>query len=196
MTGILRERLEHAEYKLRQAGMCLYPNGGAVYPWPGALRERVREWLTSYLAHFRWTSSRRLTELLWKWFFWLGEYFRLVGGGKVKMRLSAPRVAFTVREQQRCFLELLPGHVLVLEAGRFWDMLSRDAQARPLRFHARKLDVLESWLWESVLPVAWIGETGRRGTSIEERVLVCRWSAGKASCWEEAGSRQWMYRYG
>lgn len=37
---------------------------------------------------------------------------------------------------------------------------------------------VERRLWQSGVPVAWIGETGRRLTDIAERALVCRWAGG------------------
>ena len=43
------------------------------------------------------------------------------------------------------------------------------------RFPESRLPTIRNILWESGLPVAWIGETGRRITSINERVLVRRW---------------------
>lgn len=191
VVGALRERLEYAGQKLREAGMRLHGNGRVVYPWPWALLEEVRQWLNSYLAHLQRASSSGLTQSLWKRFFWLREYFRR-SGGKVQLRLSLPRTALTFREQKRWFQELLPGHVLMVQAGRFWEMImcpslrSPDTPAnvqmsRPPRIHARKLPAIKPWLWDTRLPVAWIGETGRRVTSIAERVLVCRWAAGRDS---------------
>jgi hypothetical protein len=47
----------------------------------------------------------------------------------------------------------------------------------PRRFPRRRLRSLERLLWNSDLPVAWIGETGRRPGSIAERALVRRWAA-------------------
>jgi hypothetical protein len=37
------------------------------------------------------------------------------------------------------------------------------------------LPALKGKLWASGAPVAWIAETGRRSTTINERSLVCRW---------------------
>jgi hypothetical protein len=45
----------------------------------------------------------------------------------------------------------------------------------PRRVPQRRLPALKSVLWRSGLPVAWIGETGRRLGTIAERALQCRW---------------------
>ena len=46
------------------------------------------------------------------------------------------------------------------------------------RFHERDEPMARELLWRSAVPVAWIGETGRRVGSIAERALVSRWA-----CW-------------
>lgn len=43
------------------------------------------------------------------------------------------------------------------------------------RFHSKRLPALKHKPWASGAPVAWIAETGRRITQINERALVLRW---------------------
>jgi hypothetical protein len=49
-----------------------------------------------------------------------------------------------------------------------------------LRFHEREESTARHLLWQAAVPVAWIGETGRRVGVIAERALVCRWDVGQA----------------
>ena len=63
--------------------------------------------------------------------------------------------------------------------GRWWELWGRYPEnLLPKgwqRFPKSRLPTVKNMLWQSGLPVAWIGETGRRVTSIGERVLVHRW---------------------
>ena len=43
------------------------------------------------------------------------------------------------------------------------------------RVHRRRLPQISAMLWEKSAPVAWVEETGRRVTRINERTLVRRW---------------------
>jgi len=84
-------------------------------------------------------------------------------------------------QQKKWFKARLPGHVLMLQKGGFWEMdveSARDDLALihwPSRFHRRRMAQIKKTLWKLGAPVAWIGETGRRLDRIAERALVCRW---------------------
>jgi hypothetical protein len=49
------------------------------------------------------------------------------------------------------------------------------------RFPDRRLLIVSRLLWKSGLRVAWVRETGRRVTGINERVLVRRWPGASRS---------------
>lgn len=152
--------------------------GRRVYPWHWPTLEAVYQWLNSYLGHFRKAASYRLVERLRQRFPWLGEYFRW-DGGRIAYAFSPPRPALRIAQQKAQFSSRLPGHVLVVQLGNWWEVWGGHP-AFPLpeawrRFHKNRLPAIRDMLWESGVPVAWIVETGRRVTGIGERVLVCRW---------------------
>lgn len=100
-------------------------------------------------------------------------------GRSIAFLIDPPRPALRIAQQRAQLCHRLPGHVLVVQMGRWWelwgsypeDLLSEEWQ----RFPDSRLPTVRDILWQSGLPVAWIGETGRRVTGISERVLACRW---------------------
>jgi hypothetical protein len=104
-------------------------------------------------------------------------------------RCPVPRHAVRLAQQTAWFATHLPGHVLLIRQGHYWEVAvppttsaadeaaAPDAlRAWPRRLSRRRLPALKSVLWRSGLPVAWIGETGRRPGTIAERALHCRWA--------------------
>lgn len=122
VVGALRERLLHAEEMLCRAGMRAHENGRAVFPWPWRLLEKIHQWLNSYLAHFGKGSSYRLILELRERFDWLDEYFRWAGR-KVVFRRPSPRGALRFSQQKMWFINRLPGHVIMVQLGGFWEMI-------------------------------------------------------------------------
>lgn len=183
VVGACHERLAQAEAVLSQQGLSLGER--PVYPWHWPTLVAVYRWLNAYLAHFRHAASHRLVERLWQRFPWLDEYYRRVGA-RVIYTFPPPRPAQRLDEQKAQFSSRLPGHVLVVQLGS-WCELWGGNPAYPLaqaqrRFHISRLPAVEGKLWESGVPVAWIRETGRRITTINERTLVLRWpGVGTAS---------------
>jgi retron-type reverse transcriptase len=204
----LRERLARTDEALRGLGMAAYHGGRGIFPWPWPLIEKVRQWLNSYLEHIKKTSGYRLIMGLRNRFAWLDEYF-VWEDGKVVLRYPIPRFTLRFSQQRRWFRDHLPGHVLMIRQGGFWEMtfascgiagkhnaeslatittkvqsLRRNAQLVgrkwPCRFHHRRLREVKALLWESGLAVAWIGETDRHVCNIAERALIYRWSEDKS----------------
>ena len=181
VIGALRERLKTAEATLIGSGMTEYLDGHTVFPWPQALIGDVLQWLNSYLGHIKKASGHRLMESIWHRFWWLDEYF-VRKGGKVALRCPIPRFTLRYSQQRRWFQKHLPGHVLLIRKGVFREI---DVEACgtdlsdfhwPDRIHFRRKRQIKSALWKANVPVAWIGETGRRLGRIAERALVCRWA--------------------
>ncbi len=178
VVGACYERLARAERELVQRGLRL---GGAtrpIYPWPWPLLAQVYQWLNSYLGHFRPAASHRLVAQLWHRFPWLREYFRR-DGLRVAYTFTPPPAALRLAQQRAHFSSRLPGHILVVQMGH-WCELWGGHPAYPLpaswrHFQRRRLPSIKHQLWESGVPVAWIAETGRRVTGLNERVLIRRW---------------------
>jgi hypothetical protein len=114
-------------------------------------------------------------------------------GSKVVFRCPVPRHALRLAQQHAWFATYLPGHVLLIRQGQFWELrvppttgaadkaVALDAlRPWPRRIPRRRLPPLKPVLWRSGLPVAWIGETGRRLGAIAERALQCRWAVWHA----------------
>ena len=187
VVGNLRERLGRAEARLLGAGMRVGGDGRAVFPWPWPVLLEVRQWLNSYLGYLRKASTHRLVVRLRERYPWLAEYFEW-RGWKVDFRRPVPRFALRFKEQVACFEEQLTGHVLMIQKGVFWQVVVPGlvrSQALTVRLpvvDGQKIrrsspgSAVERRLWQSGVPVAWIGETGRRLTDIAERALVCRWA--------------------
>jgi len=161
--------------------MAEHPDGHSVFPWPQALIGEVLQWLNSYLGHIKKASSHRLMESLRRRFRWLDEYF-VRERNKVALRCPIPRFTLRFSQQKRWFQKQLPGHVLLIRKGGFWEI---DAEACETdlsvfhwseRAHFRWKRQIKSALWKADVPVAWIGETGRRLDRIAERALVYRWT--------------------
>ncbi len=118
VTGALRKRLIRAEETLLQWGMGQYGDGHQIFPWPQRMLEQVSQWLNSYLGHIGKASCHNLVTDLWQRFRWLGEYF-ILKGNKVAARFPVPRYTLRFRQQRKWFQERLPGHVLMIQLGRF-----------------------------------------------------------------------------
>lgn len=178
VVGACFERLARAENALIHQGLGVAGGARWVYPWPWSVVRTVYQWLNSYMGHLRGASSYRLVERLRQRFPWLEEYCRW-DGERVVYSFSPPRPARGIWEQREQFCNRLPGHILVVQMGR-WCELWGGHPDYPLpqerrRFHVSRLPAIKHELWESGMPVAWIGETGRCITGINERILVCRW---------------------
>lgn len=182
VVGALRERLARTEQAFIGLRMGGYRNGREVFPWHWPLIEKVRQWLNSYLGHIKKASSYRLIISLRNRFAWLDEYF-LWAEGKMVLRYPIPRFTLRFSQQKRWFREHLPGHVLMIRQGGFWEMDAESCGVGvsisdwPNRFPHGRMRRVKAMLWKSNLPVAWIGETGRRLSNIAERALVCRWAS-------------------
>lgn len=189
VVGALRERLQEAEQTLRRLGMAEYADGHTVFPWHWPLLEKVRQWLSSYLGHFGKASCHRLIQEIRDRFAWLNEYV-LWQGGKIFFRCPIPRYTLRYAQQKLWFRGHLPGCVLLIQLGGFWEMMIQSASVVdtintnelaaltrwPCKIPHRRLRHVKSLLWNSGLPVAWIAETGRRLCGIAERSLIFRWT--------------------
>ena len=178
VVGACFERLARAENALIQQGLTMDDEARWVYPWPWPVVEAVYHWLNSYLGHFRKAANYRLVERLRRRFPWLEEYY-LWDGERVAYSFSPPRPALRISQQKARLCDRLPGHILVVQMGKWWELWGGYPEnllpRRWRRFPESGLPTVKNMLWESGLPVAWIRETGRRITSISERVLVRRW---------------------
>ncbi|MBM4467365.1 MAG: reverse transcriptase [Chloroflexi bacterium] len=178
VVGACYERLARAESALIEQGLTMDDGARRVYPWPWPVVEAVYQWLNSYLGHFRKAASYHLVERLRRRFPWLEEYF-LWDGERVAYTFSRPRPGLRISQQRAQLCDRLPGHVLVVQMGKWWELWGGYPEnllpkGWP-RFPENRLPTVKGTLWESGLPVAWIGETGRRITRISERLLVHRW---------------------
>jgi len=194
VVGSLRERLRWAETEFHRLGMIREGTGRSVFPWPGPLLERVAQWLGSYIAHLSRASSYRLLHDLRRRYAWLDEYFDWEESGE-RFRRPVPRCAVRYGQQVAWFRDRLPGHVLMVQQGTFWETVTGGVaeesrrnsrypaaiEAWPRRFPHRRLRSFKRLLWVSDLPVAWIGETGRRPGNIAERTLVLRWATSETT---------------
>jgi len=178
VVGACFERLARAEEALIRSGLTMEDGARPVYPWPWPVLEAVYQWLNSYLGHFRQAASHRLVERLRRRFPWLEEYYRW-NGERVVYAFNLPRPALRIAQQRTQLCSRLSGHVLVVQMGQWWELwVGRPEGLLPQerrRFPQSRLPTVRNILWESGLPVAWIRETGRRVTNINERVLTCRW---------------------
>jgi hypothetical protein len=184
VVGALRERLQTAEARLSAAGMRVSDGGHSVFVWERALVEPIGHWLHSYLGHFGRASCRRLIGAMRRRFGWLDEYFRWEQT-QPNEQAAAPRVALTFAAQRGWFARRFHRHVLVLQLGDFWQIVPGPLEEPvslwswmgllPRRFSGRELGFARRLLWDARVPVAWIGETGRRVGSIAERAPVERW---------------------
>ncbi len=178
VVGACYEHLACAENALIQQGLAMDDGARPVYPWPWPVLEAVYQWLNSYLAHFRKAACYRLVERLRRRFPWLEEYFRW-DSERVAYSFAPPRPALRIAQQKAQLCDRLPGHILVVQMGKWWELWGGYPEnLLPKgwrRFPESRLPTIENVLWQSGLPVAWIGETGRRITRIGERLLACRW---------------------
>jgi hypothetical protein len=185
VVSALRSRLIETEAELTALGMAEHADGHSVFVWPAGLIEQTRAWLNSYLGHLRQAACFRLVRALRERFAWLDEFF-VWTGACVSLRCPVCAAAMTLREQEAHFARRFPDHVMVLQLGRFWKLLPGPLRATAelwdsmsllsQRFHERDERMARELLWRSALPVAWIGETGRRVGAIAERALVSRWA--------------------
>lgn len=178
VVGACYTRLARAEAVLVQQGLRIDAPDRPVYPWPWPVLNEVYRVLNAYLGHFRHANSRRLIQRLWARFPWLAEYYRW-DGVRLTWAFRQPRPALRLDQQKAQFSSGLPGHILVVQLGN-WCELWGGHPAYPLpeaerRFHRDRLPALKRRLWASAAPVAWIAETGRHITTINERALVRRW---------------------
>ena len=181
----LRQRLIATENALRSLGMAAYADGHKVFIWSEPLIKDLRQWLSSYLGHIQRASCRRLIQAIRARFGWLDEYF-CWESGKPELRYPTPSPTLRFSHQQQSFVDCLPGHVILMRIGNFWQMLpgpimelARVWERMSLlkfRFHKRDENTVRHLLWRAAVPVAWISETGRRVDAIAERSLSCRWA--------------------
>jgi RNA-directed DNA polymerase len=187
VVSALKERLTETESSLRRMGMMEGGEGREVFVWNETLIEEVRQWLNSYLAHLNRASCRSLLCSVLSRFPWLKEYFTW-DDGKVILRCPTPRHALRFSQQQRYFQQRFPEHLVVMQVGAFWQVLAgrkcepsftdKHFSILSQRFHSRHAEKVGRVLWRTGLPVAWVGETGRRTGIIAERTMIYRWSTG------------------
>ena len=188
VVSALRQRLVETEKTLRELGMAGYADGHKVFIWSEPLIQELRQWLNAYLSHMQRASSHRLVQAILKRFAWLDEYFHWESDKPV-LRYQMPRNVLGFSQQISSFETALSDHVLLIRVGKFWQMLpgpiriiakawERMSLLR-LRFHEREESMARQLLWQAYVPVAWIGETGRRVGVIAERTLICRWDVSK-----------------
>ena len=110
------------EQTLSRLGMADNAEGRAVFPWPWPLLEQLRQWLSSYLGHLGKASSHRLLQGLRQRYPWLDEYVYWQGS-KVVYRCPVPRHALRLAQQKSWFATHLPGHVLLIRQGQYWEVV-------------------------------------------------------------------------
>jgi hypothetical protein len=173
---------------VRRQGMAQHADGPGGLPLALAAAGGAAPVAELVLSHLGKASSYRLLQGLWQRYHWLAEYVQWQGS-KVGFRCPVPRQALRLAQQHAWFAMYLPGHVLLIQQGQYWEMrvppitsaankaAALDAlRAWPRRVPRRRLPALKPVLWRSGLPLAWIGETGRRLGAIAERALHCRWA--------------------
>jgi retron-type reverse transcriptase len=158
---------------------CLTYSLAGVYLWHQPTLETVYHQLNSYMGHFRKAAFFRLVQRLRCRFPWLDEYFQQDGK---RFLYSCPplKPSLSFSQQKARFVSRLPGHILVIQTGK-WRELSGACNDIGLlkdlkRFPQGRLPEVRNILWASGRPVAWIMETGVRITRICERALACRWT--------------------
>ena len=190
VVGAFRERLEDADATLRELGAAMEAGARKVFVWHWPTVVRVQAWLNSYLGHFGRASCRRLLVAMRRRFVWLDEFF-CWNGASAELRCPVPRRVSCFAQQKQWFVERLPGHALVVQRGRTWELLPgpicdkaetwamMSLLAR--RFPQRQMQTARRLLWDARLPVGWISETGGRVGLLAERALTCRWDAEAAA---------------
>jgi len=177
VVGALRERLKQTEETLLKMGMKTEDKGRTVFPWKHEIIEEMNQWLNSYLSHFTKASSLRLILSLRNRFVWLDEYF-VWQENRIALRCPVPRHALRYSQQILWFRIHLPGHVLVIQKGKFWEFVPCNSQSTdlqlPCKFPNQRFERIRQILYESGFPAAWIGDTGRRVCGIAERELIRR----------------------
>jgi len=167
VVGACYERLARAEKALTQHGLTMDAEGRPVYPWPWPVVEAVYQWLNSYLGHFRRAASYRLVERLWQRFPWLDEYYWW-DGERIGYTFTPPRPALRMAEQKFQLCDRLPGHILVVQMGSWWEVWG-DYPENLLpkgwrRFPESRLPTVRDMLWtERTAP--WPGSGKRAGAS-------------------------------
>lgn len=176
----LNERLIHSQRIMRSVGMVQFGDGRKVFPWNWPHLQQIRQWLTSYHGHIKRSSGHRLWCDIMQRFWWIDEYF-VWRNGVPYFRYPPPRYYSNFYQQKKWFVEMFPDHVLMIRRGLCWEMAAKRRDLLPdptwlgRRFFAHDFDSIRRLLWESGLPVAWIGETGRRVMNIAERTLINHW---------------------
>jgi len=166
-------------YSLAEIPECRTYSLAGVYLWHQPTLEKVYNQLNSYLGHFRKAASFRLIKRLRRRFPWLDEYF-VFNGQRISYSCPKLKPALRFSQQIARFVRQLPGHILAIQMGKWWE-LQGDCTDGCLpkelrRFRHSRFPEVRNILWESGRPVAWVMETGVRITRICERALVCRWS--------------------
>jgi hypothetical protein len=185
VVAACRERLIRAEEECKNSIFAL-----RMIRWHWPMIEATYRLLNSYLGHFQKASAYRLITGLRRRFPWLDEYFIWIPNSKNKifalrkpnyiLAYSCPRLRPPLRlSQQKVRLcRQLPGHILVVQVGNFWELWGGgfDLPKNLRRFPDSRLPEVREILWASGFPVAWIRETGTHVTRIAERDIVCRWT--------------------
>ena len=176
VVGACFERLRSGEKRLIELGLSVEKG---IYPWDWETVKAVYDSLNSYLAHFVKSSSYRLIQRIRRHFPWVEEYY-LWEQKRVKYRIQPLPPARTIYEQRAEFERSLPGHILVVQMGKWWELWGEYPPNLPAgwkRFPESQLPTLKKILSQSPVPVGWIRETGLRPTRINERELFCRWGS-------------------
>jgi hypothetical protein len=117
-------------------------DGRAVFPWPWLLLQELRQWLSSYLGHLGKASSHRLLQELRQRYPWLDEYVHWQGS-RVVFRCPVPRHALRLAQQTAWFATHLPGHGLLIQQGRYWEVVVPPTTSDADK--AAALDALRAW---------------------------------------------------
>lgn len=178
VVGACHARLVRAEAALAQAGLRTGEGVRPVYPWHWPTVTKVYQWLNAYVAHFARASGHRQMERLWRRFPWLAEYLSW-DGEHIAFTFPLPPPAQRLHQQKAQLLNRLPGHLVVAQVGNRYELWGGDPES-PLPDSKRRrrygrLPALKRMLWARGTRVAWVTETGRRITGINERQLALRW---------------------
>lgn len=176
VVGSLMEKLRFVEHSLLQAGMKL-EGRYHVYPWPHSLLQKLNQWLTAYMAHFKKANSYRLVANIKQQFGWLDEYYYWQEW-QPQLRYMPPRYARNFADQVSWFKKQLPDNLLFIQLGAFWKPVSQDEiglMKLPAHIHNSRLNRYQSEIVQIGRSIGWISETGRRIEAIAERALTVRW---------------------
>ncbi len=89
--------------------------------------EQLRAVLASYLGHLKWANAFRLREALFERYGFIERFFSLEGG-RLNPCFKAPGHLPSLTLQYRYFKTLFPQDVLLVQVGRYFELLGPDAR--------------------------------------------------------------------